>query len=861
MKRLISVLLCAGILFAGTLSLAEETENPEPPEAAEAELAQEDPEEGDPLEETETGEENPGDSAAGIEISLPERLMPVSYRLTDGFVQSRVSFKSGDSLTVCLPEGSAGILLKWYEAPDAYEVRTGPDTVTVEDTILNRWIPAVPGDCTITVQSPCSLSEVSAVPEEETGTVQDWQTDGEKVDVLFLLAEPGDELRCFGGLLPYLAEGCGVRVAVAYATAREKRYRAEEAMEVLWSAGVREYPAFGHFPCRNYDLLKILEEDWDSRSITAFFREEIERLRPEVIVTNGPDGTVLPTRTIANQCALAAVEQAGWETKKVYAQEGAFEGCRFPEGIRLEELDGQSPMERALELYGRYTSLQTYSSGLVPCSALTLRKTSVGNDRQGDSIFEHIKSSQLTSYHEPKASAPAVPPSTPPPAPTDGPVPAGTLEGPAQEQDSGNPGLPHIPVSAGPAGERKLLLPTGWLMIGGGALLSLVLVTVLAGLLKRRRGRTAAVIFGMLPAAAAVIFVLWRGMSWDTTLAADDYRAPAPAEHSEQTATPEPTATPAPTPEPTPEPTATPAPVAEDSAVSLYFRQPGEPAETILVDQENGHWEYRTDTLDIRINGYHTTFENYPLAYYVADIRMKSIYEFRPVFGTEGHTGRGREYPWIMARKSKAVLWITGDNMINDERDEKGVLIRDGIVFSKLENEDTLAMYPDMTLRIFPKFNADAAFLLEDGVENTFSFGPTLVRDGELNPKAIKHRIRRANPRTGIGMIEPGHWIAIVVDGRQRDTGYSSGLRIENFAQLFIDYGCVTAYNLDGGLSAAMLFMGEQINSHGNKRIGTDNELSYQRSVPDGLAFGYSEQVPTVDDPIYNNGNVEKTRE
>ena len=854
MKRLIAILLCAGILFAGISSLAEETENPQPGEAAEAEATQEDPEE-DSAEETETGEGNPAVDA-GMEILLPERLQPVCYRLTDGFVQSRVSFKSGDSLTVCLPEGNAGVLLRWYEAPGAYEVRTESDTAAIQDSILNRWIPAGSGDCIITVQSPCSLSEVSAVPEEKAGAVQDWRADGEKADVLFLLAEPGDELRCFGGLLPYLTEGCGVRVAVAYATTREKRYRAEEAMEVLWSAGIREYPAFGHFPCRNYDLLKILEEDWNSRSITAFFREEIERLRPEVIVTNGPDGTVLPTRTIANRCALEAAEQAGWETKKVYVQEGAFDGCRFPEETRLEELDGRSPMERALELYGLYASLQTYSSGLVPCSALTLRKTSVGNDRQGNSVFENIKSGQLTSYHEPKASTPAVPPPPPSPAPADEPMPAGTMEDPLQEPDSENPDLPPAPISAGTAGERKLLLPVGWLMIGGGALLSLVLVTVLAGLLKRRRGRTAAVIFGMLPVAAAVVFVLWRGMQWDTTLAADDYRAPLPAEQPEQIATPVPTATPA----PTPEPTATPAPVAEDSSVSLYFRQAGEPAETILVDQENEHWEYRTDTLDIRINGYHTTFDNYPLAYYVADIRMKSIYEFRPVFGTEGHTGRGREYPWIMARKSKAVLWITGDNMINDERDEKGVLIRDGIVFSKLENEDTLAMYPDMTLRIFPKFNADAAFLLEDGVENTFSFGPTLVRDGELNPKAVKHRIHRSNPRTGIGMIEPGHWIAIVVDGRQRDTGYSNGLKIEDFAQLFIDYGCVTAYNLDGGLSAAMLFMGEQINSHGNRRIGTDDELSYQRSVPDGLAFGYSEQTPTVDDPIYNNGNVEKTR-
>jgi len=52
--------------------------------------------------------------------------------------------------------------------------------------------------------------------------------------------------------------------------------------------------------------------------------------------------------------------------------------------------------------------------------------------------------------------------------------------------------------------------------------------------------------------------------------------------------------------------------------------------------------------------------------------------------------------------------------------------------------------------------------------------------------------------------------------------------------------------------------MGEQLNSHSGQRIGEKNDISYQRAVPDGIMFGYSEQVPGEDDPVYNNGNLQK---
>ena len=96
-------------------------------------------------------------------------------------------------------------------------------------------------------------------------------------------------------------------------------------------------------------------------------------------------------------------------------------------------------------------------------------------------------------------------------------------------------------------------------------------------------------------------------------------------------------------------------------------------------------------------------------------------------------------------------------------------------------------------------------------------------------------------------MIEPGHFIAIVVDGRREK--YSKGVNLDRFADMFVEYGCTQAFNMDGGVSACMVFMGEQLNMHGDVE-----DISKQRHLPDALGFGFSTQVPTINDPILNDG-------
>jgi exopolysaccharide biosynthesis protein len=58
-------------------------------------------------------------------------------------------------------------------------------------------------------------------------------------------------------------------------------------------------------------------------------------------------------------------------------------------------------------------------------------------------------------------------------------------------------------------------------------------------------------------------------------------------------------------------------------------------------------------------------------------------------------------------------------------------------------------------------------------------------------------------------MISPLHYLFVVSDGR---TSASTGLSLSQLAEVMLDAGCSVAYNLDGGGSSTMWFMGNVIN-------------------------------------------------
>jgi exopolysaccharide biosynthesis protein len=150
---------------------------------------------------------------------------------------------------------------------------------------------------------------------------------------------------------------------------------------------------------------------------------------------------------------------------------------------------------------------------------------------------------------------------------------------------------------------------------------------------------------------------------------------------------------------------------------------------------------------------------------------------------------------------------------------DTGIVIRNGVIYRDEGARTGLAIYADGTMEVYDETTATAQELLDAGVWNTLSFGPALVDDGEIvdgiddvevDTNFGNHSIQGNQPRTGIGIVDQNHFVFVVVDGRSE--GYSIGVTMTEFAEIFESLGATEAYNLDGGGSSTMYFDGELVN-------------------------------------------------
>ncbi|MBU4336507.1 MAG: phosphodiester glycosidase family protein, partial [Actinobacteria bacterium] len=151
---------------------------------------------------------------------------------------------------------------------------------------------------------------------------------------------------------------------------------------------------------------------------------------------------------------------------------------------------------------------------------------------------------------------------------------------------------------------------------------------------------------------------------------------------------------------------------------------------------------------------------------------------------------------------------------------DTGIEIRNGVIYRDEGTRQGLAFYRDGHVEVYDETTTDAQTLVDAGVWNTLSFGPAIVEDGaiaaditdyEVDTNVGNHSIQGDQPRTLIGVIDDNHLVFVVVDGRSE--GYSAGVDLEEAAQIMLDLGCTTAYNLDGGGSSTMVFNGSVVNN------------------------------------------------
>lgn len=242
--------------------------------------------------------------------------------------------------------------------------------------------------------------------------------------------------------------------------------------------------------------------------------------------------------------------------------------------------------------------------------------------------------------------------------------------------------------------------------------------------------------------------------------------------------------------------------VCEEAALpdfSEKFAEKFLPAGEVLVED----MRYQSDSVSIVI----TKDRRDRSDYYVADIYVRDLSSMRHIFAGKKWDSEARRIDKI-AKEHDAILALTGDYAHNLPT---GIVFFNGTIYrEKMNNQrDLCFITSDGVMETYLKGSVKAEDILKKDIWQSFLFGPMLIDEGNAMTK-FNTNVHRANPRAAIGYFEPGHYCFVVVDGR---SSKNLGMTLTQLSQLMVDLGCQTAYNLDGGQSAALCFNGAVINA------------------------------------------------
>lgn len=305
--------------------------------------------------------------------------------------------------------------------------------------------------------------------------------------------------------------------------------------------------------------------------------------------------------------------------------------------------------------------------------------------------------------------------------------------------------------------------------------------------------------------------------------------------------------------EATPAPTEVPAYMAHMPALNAKgFLDEGE---YIYSSEDEGLWIYVSQTSKIIIQRKYDATQ--PLTWFEADLYgdLDAGEMLRTVQNDPEKMGKVRVDATETAKKHNVVFAMNTDYYtyrvaVNNNR-HTGIVIRDGRILyddpytekqvtnSMFPNLDMLAFMPDGSLKVYHSWEKTAQEFIDEGVQTVYSFGPYLLLDGKVSERAYANNENK-NPRCAIGMVEPGHYVAIMCEGRLKR---SAGVTISYLAKMMRAKGCQVAFNMDGGQTAVMVFMGKQLNQIGAYDGGKTNS----RPTSEVLGFGTSEQVGTYE--------------
>ena len=277
----------------------------------------------------------------------------------------------------------------------------------------------------------------------------------------------------------------------------------------------------------------------------------------------------------------------------------------------------------------------------------------------------------------------------------------------------------------------------------------------------------------------------------------------------------------------TPRPEATPEP--EDNRTE-WQKKFSEHFTDEVIKTDNS---YSSPNISVEISTHSFDDNGRVSVYHVADIYIASPDCFKTYTAHNDCRYMDGQDVLEMDAEVDAVLSISGDFITLQY---SGLLMRNGILYDDSYTYcDICVLYSDGTMETYGSKDYVLEDILARDPVQIWNFGPMLLSDaGEvMDDYNVSLTVGYPNPRSAIGYYEPGHYAFVIVDGRQ--DGYSYGLTIPQLASIFAGLGCTSAYNLDGGGSAVMVFDHEKYSrqSNGGRLLG---DILYIAEPKEGIA-------------------------
>ena len=328
---------------------------------------------------------------------------------------------AGETVTIDIPEDKNAELLavEWNRAPEAFDVILMDNTGGIvaryrernEGEMFNFSYKLTSQTRKVVIETAEGDAGICRVRVFEEGkvspAVQRWEPATDKVDLMVVSTHQDDEMLFFGGTIPYyIAQDKSVLV-VYMADCGRPRY--QEALEGLWSCGMKLHPIFVGYEDGVTSDYQVALQRWGKEKTEHRLVELIRTYQPDVIVTHDVNGEYGHNQ---HKITCAAVQEAvqlakdpqkysedgmeAWEVKKLYIHLYA-ENALFMDVYDqpLSEFEGKTATQVATIGYDKHASQHHYFTMekhgvLYDNRKYGLAYSAVGEDVIKKDLFENI---------------------------------------------------------------------------------------------------------------------------------------------------------------------------------------------------------------------------------------------------------------------------------------------------------------------------------------------------------------------------------------------------------------------------------------------------------------------------------------